>query len=335
MFKPAKKILLFLAIFVIVSFLLFMFNQVLQVSQFAAGFNPHFGQFLFVFLLIFLSGLMLVPVIMYIRLPARLTPPKTEQELQNYRQKLEQRLLRNKIIRENNLNPSKEEDFAKSLELLEDKANEIIDRNSTAVFFTTAISQNGKLDAFSVFVIQTKMIWDIAHVFYQRPSLKDLMNLYGNVGATVFFVSEIEELDISQQIEPVVRTLMRRQGGGIPIVGAAANIIVDSVVEGAANSFLTFRIGIIARRYCSGREVFVRRKVKKAALIESSERLTKLVWKSTGKLIGVVITASKKAGTDTVKSGFKAVQKMSGQVKTQWDDFLVKFKAPNPKNEPE
>jgi hypothetical protein len=327
-----RKITFYFALFLIVAFVLFLVNQVLQIYLYFNAINPVVGKIVLISLSLLLIGLAATPVIAYLKLPPVLVPPKNEADKPAYLKRLTERIRQNKLIRQSGLDQSDPDFLTKSLEFLEIKANEIVERNAKAVFFTTAVSQNGKLDALSVFLLQTQLIWEVAHIYYQRPTLRQMVTIYGNVGATVFLVAQIEELDISQQIEPVVKSLLRNQGRGIPLVGPAANLVLDSVAEGAANAFLTLRIGIITRRYCSAREVMSRRSLKKGAFLEAAEQLRKLVFRSTTELIGIMISTTKRAGADTIRSGFQAVGNATGKVKNEWDSWYKKvlFRNPNP-----
>ena len=73
--------------------------------------------------------------------------------------------------------------------LLEKESNQIIQRNASAVFLTTAISQNGRLDSLTVLATQIRMVWQIAHLYNQRPSLREMSWLYGNVAVTTLLAA--------------------------------------------------------------------------------------------------------------------------------------------------
>ena len=324
--NQVKKLLYFVFGFILFSFFIFLVNQVTSVYAYFYAINPTLGEIVLWLSVIILGVLLLAPVFLYFKLPQPLKPPKTLDEKAAYIKRLKSRVQKNKIVKEANLDVNKEEEFHKAVQLLDQKADDMINRTAKAVFLTTAVSQNGKLDAFTVFVTQTKMVWDVAHVYYQRPSLRDMIYLYGNVGATVFFASEIEDLDISDQIEPVISSILRRPGQAIPIIGPAANIIMDSLVEGSANAFLTLRVGVITKRYCGAIDIFERKKIRRAAIIEASGMLKDLVIKSSGKVIGIVLKATRKAGMDSYRSGVEAMNKTAESIMKTWSSFTEKLK---------
>ena len=82
-----------------------------------------------------------------------------------------------------------------ALKVPDAKADDIIKRTASTLFVTTAVSQNGRLDALMVLADQTRLIWQVAHIYNQRPTLRDFGRLYANVGATLFAASELEDLD--------------------------------------------------------------------------------------------------------------------------------------------
>jgi len=45
------------------------------------------------------------------------------------------------------------------------------------------------------------MLWKIARIYYQRPTIRDLIQLYA-MWRDVFLASELEDLDVSEQVEP-------------------------------------------------------------------------------------------------------------------------------------
>ena len=146
--------------------------------------------------------------------------------------------------------------------------------------------------------------------------MRELGHLYANVDAAVLLAPEIEDLDISEQLEPVLKSFIKNSGGkSIPIFGSTANIIMDSLLEGTTNSFLTLRVGILTKRYCSGIEAVDAKKARRAAYKEAGALLGNLVMESSGKVVSALIKATKKTGVDTIKSGISSVRRAVGNLK--------------------
>src|SRR5690606_13585436 len=125
-----------------------------------------------------------VPVYMFLRLPKPLLPPDTEEgpEFAEYLDRLRRRLATNPHLQGVSLATRSEIEVAlKSLDAI---AEERTKAAASQVFVTTAISQNGSLDSFLVLGAQSKLILEIARIYYQRPTVRDLLSLYSNVAAT-------------------------------------------------------------------------------------------------------------------------------------------------------
>ena len=264
----------------------------------------------------------ITPVVILLRLPKAVDFPDDESEVTAYRKELRKRLARNKFVKEAKLDVSTDEGYTKALVMLDGKAREVVKATAGSVFLTTAISQNGKLDALTVLVTQTRMVWQIAHIYWQRPSLRDMATLYGNVAGTALLASELEDMDISRQIEPIVSSLVNSPGRSIPIVGHAAHIITDSLLEGSTNAFLTLRVGIVAMKYCGKAEVMDRKFLRRNSFVEASIMLRSLVVSSSGKVITGIVKAMKDAGKRSVLSGIDSIGKMGGKVATGVGDVF-------------
>ena len=127
--------------------------------------------------------------------------------------------------------------------ILDEDATRIVKQMATTVFLTTAVSQSGRLDALLVLVTQSRMIWRIAHLYYQRPSVRELVHLYSNVAATAFVVGELDDLELHQMIQPVAAGSLGTVAGAIPGFQVMTTIVVNSLLSGSANAFLTLRVG--------------------------------------------------------------------------------------------
>lgn len=313
--KHFKTLAIFISVAVLLAFVLFVVNQVAAVYANISALNPILGNIVLGILLLIFAVVLITPVVIYFKLPKPINLPEDEVGKEKYYQQLAKRLGRNKHLNGLNLDLNKKEELGKALDVLQKKADETIQKTATSVFLTTAISQNGKLDALTVLVTQTKMVWEISHIYWQRPAIRDIINLYANVGGTAFLASEVEDLDISRQIEPVLNAMFKSPGKSLPIVGHAAHIIMDSILEGSVNAFLTLRVGIITKRYCGTLEVFDRKKARSSAFVEASGLLKTLVVKSSGKVINSLIKATKRTGVNTVRSGVSALEKAAQNVK--------------------
>jgi hypothetical protein len=315
--QSLRFLFLTLGLLVLVAFVLFVFNQITQVYLFTKAIHPSLGLAVLWTLVLLFTCLFLVPVVLYMRLPKPILPPASPEEQPAYLRKLGKRLSKNKRLTTETLNWESEADLQKALHLLDTQADALINATAKSVFLTTSISQNGKLDALTVFITQTKMVWDVAHVYYQRPTLRDMISLYANVGAATFLATQIEDLDISEQFEPVIGTVLQNSAlKSIPFVGSVSSVVMDSLLEGTVNAYLTLRVGIITKRYCGALHGFDPRVARKAAYREAAGMLRLLVLQTSGQVVSAIVKAGKKAGVDTVKSGMEVAGRATQSVRT-------------------
>ena len=308
------------------AFVLFVFNQVMQVYTYTRGLHPVLGQVTLWSLTLLFVALAVAPFVLYFRLPRALPTRGAEESAEAYHLRLGQRLARNRHL--NGYPLATEADIRAALAQLDVQADAIVRRTAKGIFLTTAVSQNGKLDALTVLVSQSKMVWDVAHVYYQRPAPRDIVRLYSNVAAATFFAAQIEDMDVSEHIEPVVGTLL--QGTvvkSVPLVGTATHLVMDSLLEGTVNAYLTLRVGVIAKRYCGAPADFQPARARRAAYAEAAGLLRRIVVESSGEVVASVARASRRAGANTVRSGMQAMGRATGNVRTGFSN-LFRSSAP-------
>jgi hypothetical protein len=309
--KTLKKTVLFVSVLIIFFFILFVVNQTAQVIQLADKVSSSFGNFVFWALFVVYAILIFIPVFLFLSLPRSLTPPKSKDapEFNAYLAALQKRLASNSQVQGMEL--SNRQHVEEALSVLGKKSDEIIQQTASTVFISTAISQSGRLDAFLVLSAQSRMVWRIARLYYQRPTLRDLIRLYANVAGTAFLASELEDVDISEQVEPVLSSTLGALTVTIPGVQLAASLLVNSVLTGTANAFLTLRVGIIARRYCGSLVITEKRTLRRTASAEAAKLLGSIVKQGTTKLSKALWRASK-GRLDSVFSGMKEYAKEAG-----------------------
>lgn len=169
---------------------------------------------------------------------------------------------------------------------LDRQAKEVILRHATAVFASTAISQSGRLDTAIVLSTQLRLVKEVAEVYVQRPSFRELSRLYAQVGATAFVAGEIQDSELLAVIgTPFATTL----SGFVPVPGSTPliTLLVTSLLDGSANGFLTLRIGLLARRYAGLRLDGDTRQVARSASLEAAGLLEGVVRHGARRLVKV------------------------------------------------
>jgi len=295
MIRITRKILLVASLFILFLFTLFVINQTAQIVGLARTVNPHFGKITLWALLSLYILMIGLPIYYYFRLPAALNPPETTSspEYQAYISRLSKRLKPNVHLQSVSLENLS--DLESALKLLGGHADRLISKNASMVFISTAISQSGRLDAFTVLLAQIRMVWKVAMIYYQRPSLREMIQLYANVAGTAFIAEELNEIDVSRQIEPVITSVMGTSlSASVPGMSKVAGIVTNSLITGAANAYLTLRVGAIAKSYCSSLTQREKGVIRTSATLEAARMLSKIVMTSTANISKAVMAAAVK-----------------------------------------
>jgi len=314
MHKPLRTAALALSLFLVVAFVVFLVNQTVQVVGLADRLHPALGTAVLCGLLFLYAACALVPLLMFFRLPKSLSPPASETSpgFDAHVQALGRRLQGNPHLRDRAL--SSREDIEAALRILDGRADEIIRSTGSQVFVTTAVSQNGSLDGLMVLLAQSRMLWQIARVYYQRPSVRDLAILYGNVASTALVATQLDDLDLAEQVQPVLSGVLGSAVGAVPGFHAASTLLVNSIMNGTANAFLTLRVGIIAKRYCGALVLPERRALRRSAVSHAAQMLGTIARDGARRVARAFLTASKaRAGdaargfSDSVKQGVRTL----------------------------
>src|SRR6202008_384859 len=176
------------------------------------------------------------------------------------------------------------------------QANLVLSRTASTVFLSTALMQNGRLDGLIVLFTQIQMVGRIARIYVQRPSPRELLRLYANVCGTAFIASGLESLDLGEMVAPLATSMVPALKGGIPGLSGISALLVKCVSNGAANAFLTLRVGEVARRYCELTSSCSPELIRKSATAEAVQHLGRIVrengalvvkkiWASTGRAL--------------------------------------------------
>ena len=286
--NTAKIIITFILAFFLIAFAVIIINQTALLVNFASNINPLFGKILLIILVVFYAVCILVPIILYLKMPRVMKPPEERvgAEYDRFMILLRKRLSSNKFFKNKKLNNN--EDTLEALNTLSKESDSLSTQSAKHVFIATAISQNGRLDGLIVLAVQTRLIWRVAHVYYQRPSLREMMKLYMNVLLTAFVAVELQDMDISDQMEPLMSSVLGSAVGVIPGARVVSSVLIDSSLTGAANAFLTLRVGMITKKYCGSTVQEKRGVMRRSASAEAAKVLGGVVSEGMKKVaIGV------------------------------------------------
>jgi hypothetical protein len=306
---PVRTVALCASALLIATFLVFLVNQTVQVVGLAERIHPAAGTAVLWGLLVLYAGCAVVPLVMLFRLPRPLRPPASDAapDFEAHLEALGLRLKGNPLLREHAL--SSRGDIEVAIRTLDARADEIIRSTGSQVFLTTAVSQNGSLDGLIVLLAQSKMLWQIAHVYYQRPSVRDLALLYGNVASTALIASQIEDVDLAEHVQPLLSGALGSAAGAIPGLHAASTLLVSAIMSGTANAFLTLRVGIVAKTYCGALVLPERRTLRRAAVAQAAQMLGAIARDGAKRVAGAFWTASKSRASDTARGFAESVRR--------------------------
>jgi hypothetical protein len=232
----------------------------------------------------------------YARLPAALIPPEEESgpAYEAYLQALRVRLGVNPRTR--HMSVVTKVEIENAVQHLSAEADSVVRRTASTVFLSTALMQNGRLDGLIVLFTQIQMVGRVARIYVQRPSPRELVRLYANVAGTAFVASGLESLDLGEMVAPLAVSVVPALKGGIPGLSGISALLVKCVSNGAANAFLTLRVGEVARRYCELTSRCSPELIRKSATAAAVQHLGRIVrengalvvrkvWASTGRAL--------------------------------------------------
>ncbi len=122
--------------------------------------------------------------------------------------------------------------------------NSLIWKSAGKAFLTTSISQNDKIDAVSVLLINLSMVKQIVGVYGYRPSYAKLFRIYAAVLRNSLLAYGMQNVNWFNVFGKFFTGIARK----IPFI----DTIVDSAVQGTVSAFMTVLVGYKTKRYlCS------------------------------------------------------------------------------------
>jgi hypothetical protein len=94
-----------------------------------------------------------------------------------------------------------------------------------------------------------------------------------------------------------------------------AQVITNSLIDGAASAFLTLRVGILARNYCGALSRPDRRSARKKATMEAASLLGTVIIDSARRVSLAMWEAGRKAGVEATR---QTGQKIADRTKSLW-----------------
>jgi hypothetical protein len=311
--KIATRFFLALGIAVILYLAAVLFSSIAQIATAADRVYLGLGQPVFwvltaLFLVCFLS-----PFILYLRFPKPLVAPKESSgpEHDAYLEALRERLAKNPRLKDLPLTTI--DGIPDALTRLSIDANQVIRNTSTTVFASTALLKNGRLDGLVLLFTQARMIWKICAIYYQRPSPRQMVFLYTNVCASALVADSIDEIDFAQLITPMVVSIAPSLKGAVPGLQGISNLLVNCIASGAANAFLTLRVGAVTRQYCESIVRPTHAGARQTATAEAMTQIVQITKDNSARIVKTVVGAAGGYLRDTADSGVQGVRDVAGK----------------------
>jgi hypothetical protein len=297
----ARRIVITVVVLTTACVLSLIVAGVTSLISLAERIHPVAGSVVF-WAIVFAAGFfVLYCVIAYAKLPGALIPPEETSgpKHEAYLQALRSRLESNQRTRDLPLATPAEIEAA--VAHLSKEADKVVRRTASTVFLSTALMQNGRLDGLVVLFTQIQMVNRVARIYVQRPSPRELMRLYANVAGTALIASGLESLDLGEMIAPLATSVVPAIKGGIPGLSGISALLVRCISNGAANAFLTLRVGEVARRYCALTSRCSRDAIRKSATAAAVHHLGRIVRENGALVVRKIWEAARDSGVSKVE----------------------------------
>ncbi len=252
-----KKIWYTIGSIVGILIIIFLISCILNIYQSASSINQYFGIAMVVVAIVVVIIFIVMPIVRIINAPTfTLDATKNNVTISKRNYRTLKSVTKNIIdgnncvpfAAKNNLKAKLDDKYALRDELnlvynkyIKKDINKIIWATSSKVACATGLSKNNTFDALTVIMANIKMVMQIVVKCGYRPSYVKLAKLIFKVFRNALVAYSIESMNLGE----VVVNCCSKFFKDLPAIGKP----IASVMEGAANGFLTARVGVITRKY--------------------------------------------------------------------------------------
>lgn len=314
--STARKLIIGLVVLTTACMVSLVIAGLASLVSLADRIHPIVGTIVFWCVCLTAGFLALYCAVAYAKLPVALVPPQEDSgpNRDAYLQALRVRLAENPRTRDMPL--ARTEDVEAAVRHLSMEADSVVRKTASTVFLSTALMQNGRLDGLIVLFVQIQMVGRIARIYVQRPSPRELLRLYANVAGTAFVASGLESLDLGEMVAPLAVSVVPALKGGIPGLSGISALLVKCVSNGAANAFLTLRVGEVARRYCELTSQCPPELIRKSATAAAVQHLGRIVRENGALVVRKIWTST---GRALIDGGVSKAEDIAGATRDLFD----------------
>ncbi len=243
-----KRPIIYLSLFLAVVFMVIIAGAGIPLVQLAARLHPAAGWLVGLILAAVLLIGVLADACLLVSISGRFNPPKPGSwRHRRYLTRLARRHRRHPVTSLHGL-PGGDSALLEAIyRRLDEQTNALIFSTAETVFFHTAISQSGHMDALVALGAQTGLVRRLAGLYHPRPGMRVLLPLYFAVTQASLWPSSREQVNLGDQIGPAI--IGASVVGAIPGANLVSLIIADAVIQGSANALAAFRTGLLTRRF--------------------------------------------------------------------------------------
>ncbi|MFY4728651.1 DUF697 domain-containing protein [Nitrospira sp. BLG_2] len=172
------------------------------------------------------------------------------------------------------------------------RSSQIVKDHARLAFLSTAVIQNGSLDALMLAYANLKLVRALVIHFGFRPSFPALLTMYGQILAAALIAERVEDM----QLEDVFPPLSASVGGGVMSAIPGMHLLIHALLQGMGSAFLTLRTGYLTEEYIlRGAQAFDRRRERKSANRRAAKDLLGVVLATAAQLPASMRTLLKAA----------------------------------------
>ncbi len=299
MLKILKKLFYFLSIVL----LYFIVKEFLQLYNYTYGIHPFLAYFSLIVFLGILIYFVAIPILQILKMPRNYAPAKDLNEKQKVLEYRINNFKKNKFLKEKNISVEEmeisEENYIKTIAFIDDEAHRLRKAYVNRLFYSTAVSQNGFIDAVLILSASVNLVKNIFILYHGRVSNRDLWEIAKRVYMNVAIGGSESVAYATEEIYSKLATESMRS---IPF----ADKILGSVTDGFVNAMLLTRVSLITENYC--KKLYISSDKELYPTISAVHQTTKhLVSEAMDRLKKMIFIESAKKGSDMITKGLNSI----------------------------